>query len=414
MVSSIILLFGAILCLLAIARFTVFYAGPDARSKVMLAAEQDQRAAIVAITDRLVKEADSLNISRRAWRGWRPMAVFRVERESSDCRSFYLKDSDDQPLPPFLPGQYITVGLKDANGRMLSRCYSLSEASDWRYFRITVKRVPGGKVSNLLHDTICPGAILQVRAPSGLFTPIAKNDVPLVLIAAGIGITPIAAIARHAEKCEPSRAIQLFYQVRDLTEAPLLREIARWAANNHHVRLYLYLSKPSAQVPEWVYGTGRLTAKEVLRVCGDKNAQFMFCGPGPMLEAMQQGLTENGVPESMITVEAFEAIQKVKEAEDKKPAGGGTASGANEVSVRFAKSHKDGICDANNRFILEAAEAVDIEIESGCRSGQCGTCLVKILKGSVGYEQTPGFGPLEPGQALACVAVPENGVEIDA
>lgn len=412
MVSSIIVLIGAAVCLIAVTKITFSCGRIDKKSDSTRLALQERGEAVAAITERLIKGADALAVNRKAWRGWRTMTVFRVERETSDCTSFYLKDSEDQPLPPFLPGQYITVGLKDENGRVVSRCYSLSTAPDWRYYRITVKRVPGGKVSNLLHDQINVGASLQVRAPSGHFTPLANNDVPLVLIAAGIGITPMISIARHAEKCNPSRHIQLFFQVRDISEAPLLKEAAQWASENPHVRLYLYLSRPGSSVPKWVHGTGRLSAEEILRVCQETGCQFMFCGPGPMLESIQQGLVKHGVPESMVTVEAFESIQKIKAAEDSASTVGNSPAEGQPVAVRFTKSQKSGICDKVNPSILDAAEAIGVDIDSGCRSGQCGACMVKVLKGSVGYTQPPEYGPIEAGQALACVAKPENAVEI--
>ena len=414
MLAGIILITGVICCFLAMARFTAAYVrrGPrDDWQKKFL----QQKEKVDLITEQVHKNARELALHRKGWKGWRPLRVFRIIQETSDCTSFYLQDPDDQPLPPFFPGQYITVGLTNSDGRMLSRCYSLSDAPDWRAYRITVKRVPSGKVSNLLHDTVQVGQTLQVRAPSGNFFPVANPEVPLVLIAAGIGITPMASIARHAQKHHPDRIIQLFYQVRDLANAPLLREMAKWAATNKNVRLYLYLSKPGNNPPRWITGFGRLTVNEVLRVCGGPVGQFMLCGPSPMLATIQNGLADGGVPESMITVEAFEAIQKAKEAEDR-TAGGSDESTSSGIAqtVRFEKSGKDATCYHGVPTILEAAEAAGIDLDSGCRSGDCGACVIRLLKGRVQYANKPGFGPLEKDQALACVAQPSEAVVVDA
>ena len=413
MITNIILIIGVTLCFLAVARATAIGVRTYRATRSTQEDRYERTLKVSQIADKIVRESDSLILERRGWRGWKPMTVFRIVKETEDCTSFYLKDADDQPLPPFFPGQYITVGIEDGEGKTLSRCYSLSDAPDWRYYRITVKRVPNGKVSNLLHQRIQCGATLQVRAPAGKFVPVNSVEVPLVLIAAGIGITPMVSVLQHTSKCQPSRSVHLFYQVRDLRNAPLLKEVAKWASMNPHVRLYLYVSQPGANPPPWIFGTGRLTAEEILRVYGSKDAQFMFCGPGPMLLSIQQGLISHGVKESMVTVEAFEAIQKLKEAEDASTIAS-QQSGAPCIPIRFEKSKKNGVCDAKQQTLLEVGEALGVNLESGCRSGDCGACLVKLLKGKVRYANKPGFGPLEPNQALACVAIPSDAVVIDA
>lgn len=372
-----------------------------------------QRYEISAITEKLLKESHTLVQNRRGWRGWRQLSVVRIVKETGDCASFYLKDPDNQPLPPFLPGQFITVGIKDSKGKLVSRCYSLSAAPDSRYYRITVKRVPGGKVSNFLHDQIKVGHELLVGAPAGNFVVTPGTTSPLVLIAAGIGITPIVSIIKFAEELQPDREIHVFYQVRDLENAPLLREIAKWASGHPSVRLYLYVSRPGEHVPSWVFGVGRLNAEEILRVYGSTKGQFMFCGPVPMLQSIKKGLLAGGVDSAGITVEAFEAIQKSKRAEDAN-ANTGVGDSASNVKVRFAKSCKDGASDAINSTLLEVGEAVGVELESGCRGGDCGACIVKLIKGSVRYASKPSFGPLEADEALACVAIPVDPVVVDA
>lgn len=136
--------------------------------------------------------------------------------------SFYLEPIDGQPLAAYVPGQFLTfqIELPDAVGvvRTITRCYSLSDRPDPLAYRITVKRVappadrpdlPPGLVSGYLHDTATAGTVLQVRAPAGVFVLDADATTPVVLIAGGIGITPLFAMARGSLTRDPGRAIHL-------------------------------------------------------------------------------------------------------------------------------------------------------------------------------------------------------------
>lgn len=193
-----------------------------------------------------IEPSEAHRISDPAWSGLRAFRVrSRVDEDDAPSQtSFYLEPVDQQPLAPYRAGQFLTfqLGLPDVRGevRPVTRCCSLSDQHDPQAFRITVKRIrpprdrpdlPPGLVSSHFHDRVTPGAILQVRAPAGVFVLDDDARFPAVLIASGIGITPLFAMARAALATQPDRALHLFYGVRDGREleagdfrpCPLLR-----------------------------------------------------------------------------------------------------------------------------------------------------------------------------------------------
>lgn len=137
------------------------------------------------------------------WQGFRFFRIIRKEKESCNITSFYLIAVDSATLPDFRPGQYITVRVKMPNNSTTMRHYSMSDKSGQNHFRISVKRevspdgkVPPGYVSNMLHDKIEVGNTIEITPPCGAFflNISAKHVRPLVLLAAGVGITPINSI----------------------------------------------------------------------------------------------------------------------------------------------------------------------------------------------------------------------------
>jgi ferredoxin-NADP reductase len=287
--------------------------------------------------------------------------------------------------------------------------------------RITVKRVPGGTVSNWLHDQVAAGDPLQVRAPAGLFVPDEDARVPLHLIAAGIGVTPMVSIARYYQQVQPDRNVQVFYQVRNLEQAPLLKPLSRWAAENQQARLYLYVSSELAIRPPWITAIGRLDAEAILQRCerdetGRPLGQFMICGPSAMLDALRSSLLAAGVHAEQIVIETFVAARQTGGGNLAADTAGEPAPkvGGKGYEVSFAKSGCVGRSGELRPTLLEVAEEAGVPAESGCRNGDCGACVMKLLKGQVRYEHEPSFGPLADDEVLACVALPEGPITVDA
>ena len=268
--------------------------------------------------------SDDLRETDETAAGPRPdFRSFRVESKviedaaQSIC-SFYLVPEDGQPLPAFLPGQFLTfrldVPVATGGNEQVIRCYSLSDAPRPNHYRVSIKRVPSpmasdvppGRSSNYFHDQVASGSLLQVRAPSGHFH-IDRSDAPVVLIAGGIGITPMLSMLNWSLSEQLGREVWLFYGVRNGRELVMKSQLEALAAEHPNFHLQLCFSNP---LPEEVAGhdyqhRGRVDV-DLLRVrLPLKPYHFYICGPTPMMESLVQALEDWGVPDAHIHFEAF-------------------------------------------------------------------------------------------------------------
>lgn len=374
-----------------------------------------------------------------SWTGWKTLTVSDITEETEDCRSIVLSDPTGLPLSDFLPGQFVMIGHRLNDGKVLSRCYSLSRAHDSRSYRITVKRVPGGVMSKYLHRDIKVGSTLDVKAPCGNFVPPNDCTVPLNLIAAGIGITPMVAIAQHHQRWFPSRQIRIFYQVRDLDHAPLLRELAKWTAESTNGYLFIFVSQLATPKPPWIAGLGRLRASDIIRKLSNLPSppplpspsdlrslgQFLICAPPSMITSLKENLIHLGISADQITTEEFGEPTGVRAPSspnlDKTKTSSPQITSPDKTSIKapveavieFTRSGKTFVCSDHEQTLLDAAEYSGIDLDTGCRSGHCGSCLVKVLRGKVEYRKPPTFDEFDSNEALACVGYPSGDVVID-
>lgn len=358
--------------------------------------------------------------------------TFRVERKVAEnvahsiC-SFYLVPEDGQPLPAFLPGQFLTfrldVPVATGGNEQVIRCYSLSDAPRPNHYRVSIKRVPPpmgsdvppGRSSNYFHDQVAVGSLLQVRAPSGHFH-IDRSSVPVVLIAGGIGITPMLSMLNWSLSEQPGREIWLFYGVRNGRELVMKSQLEALAAEHPNFHLQLCLSNP---LPEEVEGRdyqhrGRVDVDLLRMQLPLKPYHFYICGPTPMMESLVQALEDWGVPDSHIHFEAFgPASIKRKHAVSVSIEESQNEAMDTGILVTFAKSGKQLPWKTTVGSLLEFAEANGIVVNSGCRAGGCGSCQTTILDGEVAYRQPPDYDP-EPGTCLLCVCEPKTSVTLEA
>ncbi|NMG46077.1 2Fe-2S iron-sulfur cluster binding domain-containing protein [Aromatoleum toluvorans] len=364
-----------------------------------------------------------------SWAGFRPFRVVRkeIEDEAGSVCSFYLEPEDKRPLPPFLPGQFLTFRLEvpaPAGGtEEIVRCYSLSDAPRADLYRVSIKRVPAppgsalpaGRSSNHFHDHVSLGSRLMVRAPSGHFH-IDRSDAPVVLIAGGIGITPMLSMANWCVAEQPGRELWLFYGVRDARETVMLPHLCALAEQHPNIHLRVCVSNPGTE-PEsgsTYVRRGRVDVGLLRMELPLKPYHFYICGPTPMMESLVPALEDWGVPDSHIHFEAF-GPASIKRRAQSAPASvvpEGSAAGTG-LAVTFGKSGKTLAWNAGGGSLLELAEAGGVNIPSGCRAGSCGTCQTKIESGEVSYRQEPDFDP-EPGTCLLCVCVPKTAVTLGA
>ena len=354
--------------------------------------------------------------ARQAWTGWRKLIVVERVDESPDCRSFFLTFPDGTPLPPFRPGQYITVGLPSADGQpILSRCYSLSDAPDPRYWRITVKRVPGGQISNRLHDECQPGDALLVRAPGGKFVPSLSEDRPLVMVAAGVGITPMVSMIRYCLTWQPRRPLVLYYQLRSGEHAPFLAALRLWQDQHPMLRVVTCFSQPRpGDTPDF---KGRLNARLVRDHVEALDGQFFICGPDVFMKSIRHNLILGGIPADAVCIESFGASKPTPAKGNPMVAVDVPGSGEElpqTAQVAFQQSNCVTTWSGDDASLLDVAERSGVSLDSGCREGQCGACAVRLLRGKVRYHSEPASGSLEANEVLACIARPQGNVELDA
>jgi len=244
-----------------------------------------------------------------AWPGLRSFRVARKVSEdaSASVCSVYLTPEDGLPLPPFLPGQFLTFRFEIPNAagdvEPVVRCYSLSDAPRPDIYRISVKRAPApagsqlppGRCSNFVHDQLPVGSLLQVRAPAGHFY-LAPGAAPVVLIAGGVGITPMLSMLNWCLKEETGREVWLFYGVRhggELVQQSHLETLAA-AHPNFHLRFCF-----SAPQPEDMNGAAhrrqsRIDVALLRQELPLKPYHFYLCGPTPMLESLVPALEDWG------------------------------------------------------------------------------------------------------------------------
>jgi ferredoxin-NADP reductase len=346
------------------------------------------------------------------WNGNRKFSVSEVFEECEDVWSFYLKPHDGKEIPSFKSGQFLTFQIQHpGSGSRVNRCYSLSNSPGHDFYRVTIKRVADGLVSNWFHDEVREGMILDVKAPAGVFFLETTKLSPVVLIAGGVGITPLMSMLLEISETTPAREVWLFYCVRNKAEHILrasINELSKTLTNFH---LHVFYSKPSSScaVGEDYRHEGRLTLDFVRECLPSSNFGFYICGPSTMMEQMVRDLTDWGVPENDIHREAFGPASVKKES---LPQAGGEG-----LKVEFTRSRKtfDWMGTDGERSVLQLACAREITTidASGCHAGNCGTCQTAIKSGDFDYIREPGC-QVESGSFLPCIAVPKGDLKIDA
>ena len=239
---------------------------------------------------------------------WRSYEVVKIADESATVRSFYLKPAEG-PVMDFQPGQFLTVRA-EVDGQLLVRTYTVSSAPSDNYYRISVKR--DGIFSNYLHRQLTLGDSLEARAPAGPFVFDVVGERPALLIAAGVGITPIVAMARHAlieaVRTRSLRPLRIIVAARNQQERAFHQELAELAAAaNGQVEVIWVLSQPEGELREgrdYQY-RGRLDANLLAKLAPAGELDAYLCGPGPFMQAVYDGLRALDVPDKHIFAEAF-------------------------------------------------------------------------------------------------------------
>jgi ferredoxin-NADP reductase/MOSC domain-containing protein YiiM len=350
-----------------------------------------------------------------AWPGFRPLAVTATEQESESVASVYLADPEGAPVPPALPGQFLTLRLSVGDSAPpLLRSYSLSGAPGADTYRISVKLEPHGAGSRFVHTHVHAGDMLEVAAPRGTFV-LQPGESPVLLISAGVGATPVLAMLHALADTRSGRDIWWLHSARNRAEQPFAAESRSLLAQLTSGHQHICYSRPGPNdVPGADYQTvGRLSASVLATLNPPRDAEAYMCGPAAFMADTSAALAAMGI--DRVHTEIFGAtpaqtpgIAGVPPRPPHPPPG----APGDGPQVSFARSGLTVPWAAGYASLLELAEACDVPVRWSCRTGVCHTCETNLMSGGVSYAPDPVDDPAQ-GSALICCSQPEGDLVLD-
>lgn len=367
------------------------------------------------------------------------MRVARIIRETPSVKTFRLMTADGGPLPfTFAPGQFLTFSA-EINGKTVRRSYTIaSPPTRNAYVEITVKHEEDGLFSHYLHNKVAVGDTLHVRGPAGAFTFDGGTADSIVLIAGGVGITPMMCVVRHLTDMSWSGDIFLVLGIRS-TEEFIFREELEYL-QRRWPRLHVAASVSArSEGTVWMGLEGPITGATIAQaVPGIERRRVHLCGPPGMMQALRQVLSDLGVPSEQIRTEAFgpaagadpapapapaaapprdvaRLLDKADRLAGQPPVDVVKAIGPAMAAISFARSGKSAPLPPS-ATVLEVAESVGVPIDYSCRVGTCGFCKTKLLAGNVSMDVQDALTDEDKanGIILACQARSIGNLTVDA
>ncbi len=339
------------------------------------------------------------------WNGFRPLRVGAIRRESPQVMSIRLEADDHRALPPPLPGQYLTVRIPGAGEPTPLRSYSLSGDPAAGVYRISVKREDHGMVSQWLHGHIEPGSLIEAAAPRGDFYLIDDSN-PVVLISAGIGVTPVLAMLHTLSAVHSTRDIRWLHTTRNRETQAFATEVTDLIESLPRARQLVFYTETQ----------GRLDQKSIATLGLPTDATVYLCGPTQFMSDIRDYLATIGFDPASIHSELFGALPPINpgvvEAGERRPPHPPAGAPGTGPSITFARSGLTVNWSPDYGSILDLAEACDVPTRFACRSGVCHVCTTGVVAGATVYVQRP-LEPPEQGTVLICSAAPESEVVLD-
>jgi ferredoxin-NADP reductase/MOSC domain-containing protein YiiM/ferredoxin len=353
--------------------------------------------------------------AKPAWAAFRPLRVTKIVPESDNVSSIYLADPDGTALPTAQPGQYLTLRVSGAADPPPVRSYSLSWTAGAGTYRISVKREPHGTVSSYLNRSLQPGAVVDVAAPRGDFV-LADGTGPVLLISAGIGVTPVLSMLYQLAKQQSEREIWWLYGARGPREHPFAAEAHALLVSLPQAREHLFYSAATPAERDRVHAAdGHLTREALAGLAVPTGGAAYICGPSSFMADMQQALTAVGVASAAIHTELFGALPSITpgitgqagQPPHQPPGPPGTGPRVTFARSGLAVPFRD---DWDN--VLNLADACDVPTRWSCRTGVCHTCTTPLLSGDITYNPDP-LEPPAAGDILICCARPSTDIVVD-
>jgi 3-ketosteroid 9alpha-monooxygenase subunit B len=347
---------------------------------------------------------------RRA-HGFHTLSVKEVVQETHDTRSYVLEiPADLRERFGYEPGQFCTFRVRIGEHEHL-RSYSMSSAPGIDpELAVTVKRVPGGLVSNWFHDHVMEGDVLEVTRPAGVFCP-GSRDQPLVAFCGGSGITPVMSIVKSVLE-EAGRSVKLLYANRDRESVIFERTLAELQASNvDRLQVLHHLDSDH----------GYVEAETVTRFAETlPDADFYICGPGPFMDVVEASLLGLGVDRERILIERFETGVVASTVADpvEEPVADSVeapAPGSAEASAEIPQAVKLVLNGSSKTVpyrsgdtVLETARRGGLQPPFSCEAGNCATCMALLREGEARMRANNALTPqeVEEGWILTCQALP--------
>ena len=342
------------------------------------------------------------------WRGFRRLRVTATHRESPTVMSIRLEADDGGALPTPLPGQYLTVKVPGAGDPPPMRSYSLSGDPAAVYYRISVKREDRGQVSRWLHSHAGSGLVIESASPRGDFYLVDDNS-PVILVSAGIGATPVMAMAHALAAAKSPRQIWWLHTTQSSATLAFAAEVTALLDALPDAHQLVFYTRGD-DVPT------RLDRQSIATLGLPTDATAYLCGPTGFMDDMRDALTAAGLDPAHIHSELFGALPPINPGvvgapppKRPHPPEGVPGSGP---QVTFARSGLSVNWSPGFHTLLEFAEACDVPTRYSCRSGVCHTCATAVIEGTTAYNEPPLEEPAD-GAVLLCTATPGSDLVLD-
>jgi ferredoxin-NADP reductase len=287
------------------------------------------------------------------------------------------------------------------------RSYSLSGDPAEGYYRISVKREDHGQVSRWLHGHAKTGMVIESAAPRGDFY-LVDDGSPVLLVSAGVGATPVMAMAHALSTAHSPRQIWWLHTTQSIATDAFAAEVAGLLDSLPDAHRHVFYTR-GKDAPR------RLDRRSIAELGLPTDATAYLCGPTSFMADIREALTAAGLDPARIHTELFGALPPINPgvvAEPSRrphPPEGAAGTGPR---ITFARSGLSVDWSPDFHTLLEFAEACDVPTRYSCRSGVCHTCVTTVIEGTTAYNQPPLEEPAE-GTVLLCTATPHSDLVLD-